>query len=59
MEKTNSPKEMSVIPAFSFLESIEDVKIGDIASILLSVMGQIQILRARIPMMLKKERTIE
>lgn len=34
MEKTNSSIELSVIPAFSFLESIEDAKIGDIASML-------------------------
>ncbi len=34
MEKTNSPMEMSVVPTFSFLESIEDAKIGDIASML-------------------------
>lgn len=34
MEQTSSPMEMSVIPAFSFHESIESVKIGDIASML-------------------------
>lgn len=34
MEKTNSPTKLSVIPAFSFLESIEGAKIGDIASML-------------------------
>ncbi len=34
LEKTNSPKEMSVIPVFSFHESIEGAKIGDIASML-------------------------
>lgn len=34
MEKTNSPIEMSLIPVFSFHESIESAKIGDIASML-------------------------
>lgn len=34
MEQTSSSMEMSVIPAFSFHESIESVKIGDIASML-------------------------
>lgn len=34
MEKTNSSIELSVIPAFSFLDSIEGAKIGDIASML-------------------------
>lgn len=34
MEKTNSSVELSTIPAFSFLDSIEGAKIGDIASML-------------------------
>ena len=51
--------EISVIPAFSFHESIEDAKIGDSALQSLSVTVQIQISRALIRMMLKKERTIE
>ena len=58
-EKTNSPMEISVIPPFSFHESIEDAKIGDIASMLRRPLWyQIRILQALIRMMQKKGHTI-
>ena len=50
-EKTDSVMEMSVLPPFSFHESIEDAKIGDRPLPSLYVMVQIRNSRARIRMM--------
>ena len=58
-EKTNSSMEMNKVPPFSFHESIDSAKIGDMAATLEVRYGTIRTFIVTIPLILLKGRMIE